>query len=112
MPVLANFINLMPVIEIMDISPDTNPVDTTRLSPASITQLRKKGHAAPVSTVKDADVFHRSLLADLSLELKKMPEVRNDVVATAAHDIDAIDLKELGSRLAAELNHFDPSKSK
>ena len=45
------------------------------------------------------------------MNLKKIPEIRNDVVTSAARDIEAIDLKELGSRLAVELNHSDLTDS-
>ena len=96
----------------MHISPDTNPTNRTQPSAASGESLTKKVHAESVSTVKKADVFHRGLFADLTHELRKIPEIRKDVVALAARDLQAIDLKELGSRLAAELNRNDPSESK
>ena len=52
------------------------------------------------------------MLADLTQELKEIPEIRKDVVASAARDLEAMDLKEFGSRLAAELNRFEPKESK
>ncbi|MGB0418674.1 MAG: hypothetical protein ACPGF8_03695 [Opitutales bacterium] len=96
----------------MHISSDTNPINLKRLSAASTEPLSKKVQAESVSAVKEADVFSKGLLADLKQELKEIPEIRKDVVASAARDLETMDLKEFGSRLAAELNRFEPTESK
>lgn len=96
----------------MHISSDTNSINLTRLSTASSEPLTKKVNAESVPALKEADVFRKGLLADLTQELKEIPEIRKDVVASAARDLEAMDLKEFGSRLAAELNRFEPTESK
>ena len=95
----------------MHISSDTNPINLTRLSAASTEPLSKKVQAESVSAVNDADVFRKGLLADLTQELKEI-QMRKDVVASATRDLETMDLKEFGSRLAAELNRFEPKESK
>lgn len=96
----------------MHISSDSNPINPTR--PSSVPTDSVKAHPKLEATAKvgEADLFRGGLFAELASELKKMPEVRNDVVVSAAREIDTIDLKELGSRLAVELNRFDPADSK
>lgn len=92
----------------MHLSSDTNPINLTRLSTASTEPLTKKVLSESVPAVKEADVFKKGLLSELTQELKEIPEIRKDVVASAVRDIEAMDLKEFGSRLAAELNRFEP----
>jgi hypothetical protein len=96
----------------MHISPETNPINPVRLSAASSEPVTSKSGAEAVSFAKEADHFRQGLLAELTHELKKLPDIRQDVVDTAARDIDSIDLKEFGSRLAAELNSFESTDSK
>lgn len=95
----------------MHISSDTNPVNLSRLRAASTEPTIKKVQSEPVPAVNEVDVFRKGLLADLTQELKGIPEIRKDVVASAARDLEAMDLKEFGSRLAAELNHSEPTDS-
>ena len=96
----------------MNILPDTNPINPMRLSPASAEPVSPKPLAEAVSVAKEADYVRQGLLSELTHELKKIPEVRKDLVASAARDIDSIDLTELGSRLASELNRSEPADSK
>lgn len=96
----------------MHISRETNPINPIRLSAASSEPVSSKSGAEAVSFAKEADHFRQGLLAELTHELKKLPEIRQDVVDTATRDIDSIDLKEFGSRLAAELNSFESTDSK
>lgn len=96
----------------MHISPETNPINLRRLSPLSTEPVSPKPHAEAVSVAKEADYFRQGLLSELTRELKEIPGIRKDVVASAARDIDSIDLTELGSRLASELNRSEPADSK
>lgn len=96
----------------MHIPPETNPINPMRLSPASTEPVSSKPHTEAVSAAKETDYFRQGLLSELTHELKKIPEVRKDLVASAARDIESIDLTELGSRLASELNRSEPAGSK
>lgn len=96
----------------MHISPETNPINSMRLNSASTEHVSPKSHAEAVSVAKEADHFRQGLLSELTHELKKIPDIRKDVVASAARDIDSIDLTKLGSRLASELNRSEPADSK
>ena len=55
----------------MHISPDTNPVNPTRLSTSPTKPHANKVQADPLSASNQSDVFRKGLLADLTHELKK-----------------------------------------